>query len=110
MQAVLYSPPGCEKLAPMAPKVRTGTTEARIWRVKRPGDISPADDRVATEEPLEIRIVWGGEERTVAVTMRTPGSDEELAAGFLFAEGVVDRPGRILDVRHRAEPEEESDP
>jgi FdhD protein len=78
----------------MAPKVRTGTTEARIWRVKS-GQAEPVPDRVATEEPLEVRILWQGEERTVAVTMRTPGADEELAAGFLFAEGVVDRQERI---------------
>jgi FdhD protein len=94
----------------MAPKVRTGTTEARIWRVKHSGQISSVPDRVATEEPLEIRLVWKGEERTVAVTMRTPGADEELAAGFLFAEGVVDEPGRILGLRHRAEPDGETDP
>lgn len=81
----------------MAPKVRTGTREARIWRVER-GRSEPVPDRVATEEPLEIRILWGGVEHTVAVTMRTPGADEELAAGFLYAEGVVERPERILRV------------
>src|SRR3954449_8396490 len=43
------------------------------------------DDRVAVEEPLEIRV--GG--RSLAVTMRTPGHDVELAAGFLVSEGVV---------------------
>lgn len=45
----------------------------------------PAEDTVAVEEPLEIRVA--GE--TVAVTMRTPGNDAELALGFLFAEGVL---------------------
>ena len=44
------------------------------------------DDRVAVEEPLEIRV--GGE--PFAVTMRTPGHDEELAAGFLHGEGLIE--------------------
>jgi FdhD protein len=43
-------------------------------------------DQVAVEEPLEIRV--GG--RPLAVTMRTPGQDEELALGFLFGEGLID--------------------
>jgi FdhD protein len=46
-------------------------------------------DEVATEEPLEIRLLLGGESRTVAVTMRTPGADFELVAGFLHNEGVI---------------------
>jgi FdhD protein len=46
-------------------------------------------DDVATEEPLEIRLAAGSSRRTVAVTMRTPGHDFELAAGWLSGEGVV---------------------
>ena len=46
-------------------------------------------DRVVTEEPLEIRITGAGGGKTIAVTMRTPGADFELAAGFLLSEGVV---------------------
>jgi len=46
-------------------------------------------DFLATEEPMEVRLVAGPHRRTVAVTMRTPGNDFELAAGFLFCEGVV---------------------
>jgi len=48
------------------------------------------DDRVAIEEPLEIRArPHGGEETTLAVTMRSPGDDRHLAMGFLLAEGVI---------------------
>ena len=54
-----------------------------LVRVTRPpgGEV---DDRVAVEEPLEIRING----RPVAVTMRTPGHDEELALGFCLSEGL----------------------
>ena len=75
--------------------MRGGTTEARTWKVKA-GHAEARADQLATEEPLEIRLVWKDGERTVAVTMRTPGNDEELAAGFLHAEGVIDRPERIV--------------
>ena len=43
------------------------------------------DDLLAVEEPLEIRLG----SRSLSVTMRTPGNDFELAAGFLFAEGII---------------------
>jgi FdhD protein len=57
-------------------------------------------DYVAAEEPMEIRLVAGGVHRTVAVTMRTPGSDFELAAGFLYAEGVVAGRGSIRRIAY----------
>ena len=48
------------------------------------------EDRLATEEPLEIRLSWPGRlAERLTTTMRTPGHDFELAAGFLFAEGVL---------------------
>ena len=45
-------------------------------------------DAVAVEEPLEIRV----DGRPLAITMRTPGDDEDLAVGFLFGEGLIDGP------------------
>jgi FdhD protein len=45
-------------------------------------------DEVAVEEPLEIRV----DGQPLAVTMRTPGHDEELALGFLYGEGLIDGP------------------
>ena len=53
-------------------------------------------DWLACEEPLEIRIK--GE--SVAITMRTPGHDEELALGFLLSEGVITGAGDVLEVAH----------
>jgi FdhD protein len=61
-------------------------TKAQVWVVEK-GKVRSRNDRLATEEPLEIRLV--SPQKTIAVTMRTPGADFELAAGFLYSEGVV---------------------
>lgn len=58
-------------------------------------------DQLATEEPLEIRVVPSGEAPVaVSVTMRTPGADFELAAGFLYSEGLVGAREEIAAIRY----------
>src|SRR4029077_14292257 len=71
--------------------------EATSFRVLRFEDREPVGERsdvVATEEPLEIRV----EGRPLAVVMRTPGHDRELAAGFLLTEGVIKSARDIFDI------------
>ena len=82
----------------------TSRTRTKI-RVVENNEERPRSDHLATEEPLEIRLVAGTEKRTVAVTMRTPGADFELAAGFLFGEGVVTGPKQIRRLSYCTDPE-----
>jgi len=63
-------------------------TEVRVHGAHATVRADGLEDEVAVEEPLEIRV--GG--RALAVTMRTPGHDEELALGFLHGEGLIDGP------------------
>jgi len=67
---------------------RASKTKTRV-RVVEDGKMRVRPDTLATEEPMEIRLITGGERQTVAITMRTPGADFELAAGFLYGEGIV---------------------
>ena len=84
------------------------TERIRSYPIDRVGKsgVKADVDRVTVEEPLEIRV--GGQ--TLAVTMRTPGHDFALGAGFLVAEGVVSRAEEILRIEHCREvrsPDEE---
>ncbi|WP_220150496.1 formate dehydrogenase accessory sulfurtransferase FdhD [Gaiella occulta] len=74
-----------EPVQPIPPADLRGSSRVSVRRLPEGAD---EPDRVAVEEPLEIRI----EGRPVAVTMRTPGHDEELALGFCLSEGL--RPAR----------------
>lgn len=60
------------------------------------------EDDLAVEEPLEIQIRYGTPEnrqrKSIAVTMRTPGNDGELAVGFLFTEGIISHTNEIINI------------
>ncbi|HEX2643716.1 MAG TPA: formate dehydrogenase accessory sulfurtransferase FdhD, partial [Thermoanaerobaculia bacterium] len=87
---------------------KTSQIGTRLWRVDETG-AEPRPDQLAVEEPLEIRLIWRGERRSVAVTMRTPGADPELALGFLFAEGILASRDHLRRVGPCLEPPEEGE-
>ncbi|TDN37816.1 formate dehydrogenase accessory sulfurtransferase FdhD [Hymenobacter sp. UV11] len=70
--------------------------------------VTAATDLLAVEAPLEISLGYGSADHrqthTLAVTMRTPGHDAELVAGFLLSEGLVQQTADIEMIEHRADP------
>jgi FdhD protein len=78
---------------------RGSKTKVRV-RVVEDGRSRVRPDALATEEPMEVRVVSGDRRQSVAVTMRTPGADFELAAGFLYGEGVVSSPEDIKRISY----------
>jgi FdhD protein len=108
-----------EKSTPVRPGDKT---PADVWVVEG-GDARSRLDEVATEEPLEIRVQAGGAQalpllgqdgpvagpRTVAITMRTPGADFELAAGFLYGEAVLRRRADVERIAYCADPQLDDD-
>src|SRR5829696_847533 len=88
-----------------ADKTRRGSkTKVRV-RVVEEGRARVRPDALATEEPMEIRLISGDAKHTVAVTMRTPGADFELAAGFLYGEGIVSSPEDIVKISYCVDPD-----
>jgi FdhD protein len=72
-----------------------GVAERRVLKVRAGGEARRARDRLAVEEPLELRVAG----RPVGVTMRTPGNDFELAIGYCISERLVASPEDIEAVR-----------
>lgn len=68
-------------------------------KVQETNSDSPTSDSVVVEEPLEIRIKRGNTEEQLGITMRTPGADLELAAGFLWGEGFLKSADELISVK-----------
>jgi FdhD protein len=81
-------------------KARRGSKTKTRVRVVEDGRVRVRPDALATEEPMEIRLLAGQTKQTVAVTMRTPGADFELAAGFLYGEGIIDSPDDVQKISY----------
>ena len=68
----------------------------------RAGVAEALDDSVAVEEPLEIRLGYstpdGRATRSISITMRTPGNDRELAAGFLYTEAIIKQAADVASI------------
>jgi len=83
------------------------TTRANVWKV-RSGQSAEESDVLAVEEPMEIRVETGPRDKrattSLSVTMRTPGNDFELAAGFLLTEGIVARKRDIVRIEYCTDP------
>ncbi|MEO6231023.1 MAG: formate dehydrogenase accessory sulfurtransferase FdhD [Ferruginibacter sp.] len=75
--------------------------QIKLTRVHQ-GNLLFADDELAVEEPLEIQLMYDNEgsrlKKNMAVTMRTPGNDAELATGFLFTEGIIQYNAQVANV------------
>ena len=77
------------------------TSRTTIKKVEA-ATVIDANDLLATEEPMEIRLEYGPRnnrvQKSISVTMRTPGNDEELAMGFLFTEAIISKPADIVSI------------
>ncbi|CAN5790615.1 formate dehydrogenase accessory sulfurtransferase FdhD [soil metagenome] len=93
-------------------KKESNFTEIPVYRVKNNCKVMVETDALAVEEPLEIRLgfIENGKatHKNISITMRTPGDDFELAAGFLFTEGIVKLAAQINRIGHCGVPGKDS--
>lgn len=91
-------------MAKTANAVKSEKYETEIRRVSNAGFSPVETDTLAVEEPLEIRLGFKENGKTthraVSITMRTPENDHELAAGFLFTEGILQSKNQIESIKH----------
>lgn len=84
-----------------------GVSSTPILKVAGDRVRSAREDWLAVEEPLELRLGYDRKgwrvRQSVSITMRTPGSDRELAVGFLFTEGIVSEMGEVAETRQESE-------
>jgi FdhD protein len=80
-------------------KDETAPSSISLVKVQKTDSTSSSSDSVVVEEPLEIRIRRNKKEEQLGITMRTPGADLELAAGFLWGEGFLTSPNELVSVK-----------
>ena len=88
---------GSEGGRPPSKETASSITSRQVVRYR--GQLESVSDDLVVEEPMEIRM--GGE--PIAVIMRTPGHDDELALGFAITEGIVSGPGDVAEIRDLGE-------
>ncbi len=91
-------------MAKAAVEIKSEKAEFSVQRIFSNSLTKIENDTLAVEEPLEVRLGFteNGKftHRSVSVTMRTPGNDFELAAGFLFTEGIITSKNQISLIKH----------
>lgn len=75
------------------------TKSISIWNIDHQGH-RQQEDLLAIEEPVEIRLGFDGKQKSISITMRTPGHDFELSAGFLYTEGIIQNRAQIKSIEH----------